>query len=581
MANCDKLRNIIDKNFFFSRLFIYVILALVIYISVGQLCHLIRVWYLREWTVQLYRVADAMLLALPVFYCKKKSIVISYLFVLNIYFLSVIWYLRTYGTIMPPSSYLLFNNLNGLGASVLHAMRAKDLFIILPSCCFILFYCKISRKIQQKKRFVPYAFILSFLFLIIVTGSAYSRKSYFDWPLYWYSIEQVRSFKQYGFIHYWIYQVRFYQGASDSEKSEAVRFMNKWSDEGGFVNCDSLNTGKNLILILVESMQSWPIGLTVQGVEITPYINNLLKYDNTLFFKREVPQVKDGRSSDAQLLLNTGLLPLLTGATSGLYSNNVFPSLPDALKEKGYFTASFVCDEKEYWNQGTMTRAYHFDKLYDRLQGNEGREKADENLFEKAFPLLERMSTPFYAQLVTLSGHAPYLKPLIDSPLKSALLGRDEEVRNYLIAMQYMDRCIGRFIDKLRASELYDNSVIVITGDHEEMTFNRYEGREPLQAEDCYVPFIILNSPLSSRHTDKVIGQVDIYPSLLNLMGCCDYSFRGLGESVFLDSISNYAAYRTGIATGGTNVSDSIKKHREYCWRISDILLRMDYFNGR
>ena len=80
------------------------------------------------------------------------------------------------------------------------------------------------------------------------------------------------------------------------------------------------------------------------------------------------------------------------------------------------------------------------------------------------------------------------------------------------------------------------------------------------------MPFIILNSPLTSEHTNKVIGQVDIYPSLLDLMGCTDYSFTGLGESVFSNEISDFATYRTGISAGGVNIPDS------------DILLRMDYF---
>ena len=110
------------------------------------------------------------------------------------------------------------------------------------------------------------------------------------------------------------------------------------------------------------------------------------------------------------------------------------------------------------------------------------------------------------------------------------------------------------------------------------MTYNRYEGREQLVAEDCFVPLIILNSPLLSMHTDEVIGQEDIYPSLLNMLGCCDYSFKGVGESVFGDSISNYAVFRTGIAAGGENVPSFTKQYRKNCWKLSDILLRMDYF---
>ena len=147
-----------------------------------------------------------------------------------------------------------------------------------------------------------------------------------------------------------------------------------------------------------------------------------------------------------------------------------------------------------------------------------------------------------------------------------------------MVILQYVDQCIWKFVTQLKEEGIYDNSVIVITGDHDALPFNEYEGREELKGEDCFVPFIILNSPLSSEHTDKVIGQVDIYPSLLDLMGCTDYSFTGLGESVFSDEISDFATYRTGISAGGVNVSDSVKRHREECWRLSDIILRMNYF---
>lgn len=166
---------------------------------------------------------------------------------------------------------------------------------------------------------------------------------------------------------------------------------------------------------------------------------------------------------------------------------------------------------------------------------------------------------------------------LLDTPLIQEKFVNDE-IKNYLIAIQLVDIRIMEFIDGLKREGLYDNSIIVITGDHEQMTFNTYEGREKLRAEDCYIPFLIINSPLDSKHTDEVIGQVDIYPSLLTLMGCSDYSFRGLGDNVFGDNISNYATFRTGLEAGGTGVSETIKQHRKDCWKVSNILLRMDYF---
>lgn len=83
------------------------------------------------------------------------------------------------------------------------------------------------------------------------------------------------------------------------------------------------------------------------------------------------------------------------------------------------------------------------------------------------------------------------------------------------------------------------------------MTYNRYEGREQLVAEDCFVPLVILNSPLPSTFTDKVIGQEDIYPSLLNILGCCDYSFKGVGESVLEIALVIMLFFELGLQLAG------------------------------
>lgn len=572
-------QDMLHKHKWLGNLPIYIILVIALYIALGQLSHSIHVWCMRGGMVHLYRLSDAMLLALPIFFMKKKKIVIPYVIIINLYLLSIIWYFRTYGTIMPLTSYLMFHNLVGLGPCIKSSIYAKDIRIVLPSICFVVFYIWAFKRVRRFPKIDLCSFVLSGCIIGGIALTAYwpNKPTFYDKPFYFFTVEQTRSFREFGIIHFWIYQIHSYQGVSEEDKEDARAFMHELEAKGDFTNCDSLQSKKNLILILVESMQSWPINMAVEGTEVTPYINQLVKLSDSQYFSKVIPQVKDGRSSDAQLLINAGLLPLATGATCGTHNANVFPSLPDALKKKGYTSVSLICDSRQFWNQETMAIAYHFDKLYDNLMEDEGVAKADEHLFENAISIIPQLPTPFYAQVVTLSAHAPYLEPLMDSPLKNAALA-DDEVKNYLIAMLYADKCIGNFINKLKETGLYDNSVIVITGDHEAMPCNRYEGRKELLAMDCSVPFIILNSPLSSAHTDKVIGQVDIYPSILNMMGCCDYSFKGLGESVFSDSISNYAIYRTGISASGTEVPDSVKHYRKRIWDISNILIRMDYF---
>lgn len=529
---------------------------------------------------------DSLLFALPVLFCRKRWIVCLYLAVINLYLLSIVWYYHTYGTIMPLSSYLMFGNLKGLESSILHSIRIGDILLLLPSISFVFFYLVFAKKNDGVSYFSLRRNCILVLILIIVVGVSIpyfpNGRPSGKQPLYLFSTTEVGAFKKYGIIHFWVYQIASFQCVSDDDKRYACVFMEQLSKREICLSRTSLtSTGKNLILILVESLQSWPIGLKVGEVECVPNLNKLIAQASTVYFPKVVPQVKDGRSSDAQLLINTGLLPLTTGAASSLCASNTFPSLAAALKQRGYTSVSLICDEKNYWNQEATTIAYGFDKLYDGMQGDKERKNADENLFSNSLSIMRGMKCPFYAQLVTLSSHEPYIKPILpDSPLMHEVFENDE-VRNYLIAIQYVDKCIMKFVEGLKQEGLYDDSVIIITGDHEQMTFNTYESRAQAMVEDYFIPFIILNSPLDSEHTDKVLGQIDIYPSLLDLMGCYDYIFKGLGETVFRDSISNYAIFRTGLEAGEVGSPEFVKQYRKECWKISDILLRMDYFASR
>lgn len=571
------------KKSFLTGLFGYVLLCVVF---VLLLCFLYKEVPSDDTSVIIWHlVADAMFFALPVLFWKKKAIVFPWVLLVMFYMLSIVWYARTYATLMPLSSYLMVYNLDGLGASVLHSIHPADVKFLLPPLIYFLFYGVAAHKgwlVSGSARKIAHRAVCPVLaWVIVVISFPYwpNKRPFYKQPLYVFSIVNTSAIKQYGVLNYWVYQIKSLKGVSSEESCYTRSFVEHLPGRH-YVLPDSLSDRKpNLILILVESLQSWPIGLKVEDVEVTPCLNRLLADSTTVYFPNMVPQVKDGRSGDAQLLINTGLLPLRTGAVSSLYADNVFPSLASALRNRGYRAAeSFICDCRTFWNQGATTLAYGFDCLHDDMGGTEGRSKMDEHLFAGALPRLRKMECPFYAQLVTLSMHEPYVEPVaIGTPLDSVACA-DPEVRNYLIAVNYTDSCIATFLENLKEAGLYDNSLIVITGDHEQMHFSHYEGRDVIQPEDYFIPFLVVNAPLSSSHTGKVVGQMDIYPSLLHLTGCGDYGWKGLGESLFADEVSGYATFNLGMEAGDREVPDSVKRYRQDCWRVSDLLIRMNYF---
>lgn len=532
---------------------------------------------------QIHRLVDALLLALPAWGLRKKRWLFPWVAVVTIYLLSNVWYYRNYGTLMPLSSYLMVYNLPTIGRSLWLSLRTTDLLLLLPPLLFMGWYAVIGHRWSAPQgggkcsRFRILATGFCLLIIVLITTPPYLCYNNMDmgYPCRRFQMEPILAVRKYGMLHFWIAQFQQMKRCTPGEIEFATHYVQAAEQ---LHPCTQLVEPhrRNLILILTESLCAWPIGLEVGGTEVTPYLNSLARDTTVLYFPKVLPQVKDGRSSDAQLILNTGLLPLASGAAAGIYGLNTYPSLPKTLKKLGYTSISLTCDNRTVWNQDATSRSYGFDRLYERMDQGRLCPESDSILFERTLPVLQQLRKPFYAQIVTFSGHDP-----VETTFGSALRQTDipdRTVMNYLIITQFVDRSIGRFIEALQEAGLYDESIVVIVGDHDStITRNRYEGRTERTLEDRYIPLFVLNAPLKTE-TGKVIAQSDIYPSLLDLMGAADYPFHGLGESVFRHQSDCAADFDREWAGGNTD--DSVRRRRLEAWRVSDILLRSDHFAG-
>lgn len=214
--------------------------------------------------------------------------------------------------------------------------------------------------------------------------------------------------------------------------------------------------------------------------------------------------------------------------------------------------------------------------IYDKLWHPTEYILCDSVLFDKSLPILRTIKQPFYAELVTISMHQPYTETILRNDFKQHKFNT-ENAQYYCVVTHYTDRLIGKFIEALKREGLYENSIIIITGDHDDCGFNQYEGHSTCSLKDRYIPFIILNSHRETKNENKTIGQVDLYPSLLSLMNIDDYPWQGLGENIFNSEVSNCAIYHTG-ENEGDNTVDSVINYRKKLWEISDIIIRSDYF---
>ena len=224
------MNNIPEKKLLFllyDRTVIYLILVMLLYLSMGEVYHNIQIHYIKDY-VLFRRWGDAMLIAFPLLFVRKKILAFPYLLLINLYFLSIVWYYRVYSTIMPLSSYLMVYNLDGLSLSIFRLARFRDIFVVFPSVFWGIYYCFVYKKIN----FLLWTRVRTSLFGLLLFGGIITYYACKQNPAPGYeslnglhTIEPVRAFKEFGFVHYWIYQIGIFQGVSEKEKEYAREVM--------------------------------------------------------------------------------------------------------------------------------------------------------------------------------------------------------------------------------------------------------------------------------------------------------------------------------------------------------------------
>lgn len=291
--------------------------------------------------------------------------------------------------------------------------------------------------------------------------------------------------------------------------------------------------GKNLIVIQVEALQSFVLGRSVGGVEITPNLNRLARHG--LNFQETYHQTAMGNSADAEFLVNTGLFPAPSGVAYTRYAGNEFNSIASALKAKGYATLALHGDRPGFWNRARMYPSLSFDRFVSnhdfKVDSVIGLGLSDESFFRQSLPILKAQKEPFYAFLITLSSHYPFNMDLDKIPPLPLGDLAGTELGNYLRCIHYADAQIGAFVAGLRREGLLERSVLAVYGDHPGLTVGdrpdlaRFLGvgdlTDPVAWKKAQkIPFIVrLPRERLRGKVTLATGQIDIGPTLGNLLG--------------------------------------------------------------
>ena len=487
-------------------------------------------------------VANALLLLSPYWLLHRRWrwLVWMPLTLLTVWCVMQLCYCRAYDDLMPWKSLTLTDNINTtLMNSTISLMRWHDLLIVLPFLMLIV-ACLMGKRVNSSKKWNIKPFLFTLLACLLATVMGYGNLNENYEKRYLHNFSNRGYFMQNGLIPYAIYnlyQVVFMgRSVSDEERSELNRFLAEECPQYSDNPYCAVN-GRNLVLIIVESLHTWPIGMEVDGREVTPVINSLVRGDSVIYAPHVLFQTSHGHSSDAHFIYNTGLAPLRDAAVAVEWGDGHYPTLAAALD--GYDCREAICTPGMNWNQNVTARTYGFDTLYTRDDLNAGgylmrhNNIDDAALTDFAAHLLPRLSQPFFLEMVTMTMHVPFTNGKSRPSWITAGDTLNADARNYLNCVNITDSCIGAFINELRIQGMMDHTVVAIVSDHTQIYLNRVEGRSDYvwTDDDWGIPLIIAGCDTTLRY-DPVIGQIDVFPTLLDVMGANAYPWKGLGHSI-------------------------------------------------
>lgn len=316
----------------------------------------------------------------------------------------------------------------------------------------------------------------------------------------------------------------------------------------------------NIIYILVESLESWALD-SIENKMMMPKLHRFAQSNQVLYADRIVPQVRHGNSADGQMIGVTGLLPITSGATCKLYGNNVYPNFAHM-----YSNSAIINPSKGAWEQTKMTKSYEFHQL---IEPEIGEAWQDLDVINNVLDYSFECGSSFCVLGITITSHVPFMYGVEHTMHK---VNNIPQIMNaYLNCLHYTDSCIGVLLDSVLNSPLADNTMIVITGDHtifrdeigfSDMTEYAQENDIDFRAGHTFTPLIIYSPNIEGNiQIMDTCYQMDIFPTILHLIGAEDYYWQGLGVNL-LDSVARNNRQLTETEA----------------YRLSDLIIRSDYF---
>ncbi|MDK2898990.1 MAG: lipoteichoic acid synthase [Patescibacteria group bacterium] len=328
---------------------------------------------------------------------------------------------------------------------------------------------------------------------------------------------------------------------SPDQTQHLIDWVNNNKPNQATSNFTGVASGKNVIMIQVESLGSFVMNQSVNEKEITPNLNKLAKSSH--FFPNDRFIIGAGHTSDTDLVANSSFFPLDDAATFVRYGRDEFTSLPKTLIANGYSATAYHGFNRNFWNRNVALSSLGYQKFYAADNYSDGTflnmGLNDGDFLSETVDYIKLQQEPSLNYVITLSSHVPF--NITDKTNNLGLDANDypELTAGYLENINYTDRMLGNFFDKLKTNNLYDDSLIVVYGDHTPVLPAFTAGTvkyDPDTIQASEVPlFVKLPNETDSVIHPNMGTNLDIMPTILDLLGVKTKQLM-FGRSLFVDN---------------------------------------------
>ena len=511
----------------------------------------------------------ALILSIFLFFKGKKAYWFIFIggFLLTFLLYANVVYFRFFSDFLTFSTLNQASNVESMGGAVSASFKWYDFVYFLDTIVylFILIFKRswLDKRVFSKK-FVPVVMAASIALFFLNLAFAETDRP----ELLTRTFDHKYLVKYLGPYNFTVYDgvktIQNNQQKALASEDDLTRVLNYTKQKNTEPNSEyyGIAKKKNIIKIHLESFQTFLINKKVNGKEVTPFLNKLSTgNDDFRYYPNFFHQTGQGKTSDSEFTMDNSLYGLPQGSAYSLKGDNTYQSLPAILDQKeGYTSDVMHGDYKTFWNRDQIYKHFGIDKFYDATYYDMSDENVvnlglkDKPFFKASAEYQSKMKQPFYSHLITLTNHYPFTLNSEDASIDKPNTG-DSTVDGYIQTAHYLDQALEQYINDLKTKGLYDDSVIMIYGDHYGISENHNNAMEKLLGEQITpAKFTDLNRtgfwlkiPGKNGTVDETYaGQMDVMPTILHLVGIDSKNYLMFGTDMLSKDHNDVIPFRNG-----------------------------------